>query len=331
MSIALKYPAVTSTTNWHQLSLHHLAVIVCLLAISACSSGGAQLDAALAATELRLATLESALDGKLLRNANIISQYVVVLKSTRPELTRLLDVLSTEATTRNPFYKSLRSRYSAVKDGSKTFASWTEKIAELELIQAAANTSAFNDALSDTVNVLADLSDDKLARVNATTKETELAMNNAKDFGAGSQHVGNPHYGYWSHGSGGSFWAWYGQYALFSSLLGYNRPYYNNWASRRGYSYYHDIGRNSYSSPSQKAAQFNTERRARKQFGSGGKFKSPYSKSRSGATDLSRASAAQQKSAFSSRYSKAGGANRKYQSSTRNSNYRTSRGLSRGK
>jgi len=185
--------------------------------------------------------------------------------------------------------------------------------------------------MADTVNVIADLSNGELARVNSVSKDTEIRMNSAKDYGAGSQYIGNPNYGHWSHGSGGSFWAWYGQYHFFSSMFGGNRYYYNDWSGRRGYSYYHDIGRNSYTSRSQRAAQGDVQRRARKQFGSSGNFKSPYAKSRTGAMGISKGSRAQQNSAFKSPYAKSPNTTSKYQSSTRNSGFRTSRGRSRGK
>ena len=185
--------------------------------------------------------------------------------------------------------------------------------------------------MSDTVNVIADLSEGELARVNAVSKQTDLKANSSKDYGAGSQYMGNPHYGRWSHGSGGSFWVWYGQYRFFGSMFGGRRYYYNDWAGGRGYSYYHDVGRNSYTSRSQRAAQGDVDRRARKQFGRSGKFRSPYSKSRTGATGMSKSSLASQKSAFKSPYGKRSASTSKYQSSTRNSGFRTSRGASRGK
>ena len=179
-----------------------------------------------------------------------------------------------------------------------------------------ARISAYNDALSDTVNVLADLSNGELARVNAVSQQAEQRMNRSKDHGAGSQYIGNPHYGRWSHGSGGSFWAWYGQYAFFSSMLGGRPYYYHNWSRNRGYSYYHDVGRSNYTSRSQRTRQAATETRARKQFGSGG-HKSPYAKTRSGASGLSKASTTPRRSYSSG--------------SSRSSGFRTSRGVSRGK
>ncbi len=46
----------------------------------------------------------------------------------------------------------------------------------------------------------------------------------------GYQYVGNPQYGTWrTDNSGNSFWAWYGKYAMMSSVFGmFNRPIYRN-------------------------------------------------------------------------------------------------------
>jgi hypothetical protein len=55
---------------------------------------------------------------------------------------------------------------------------------------------------------------------------------------AGMAYVGNPKYGHWQAGTGGtSFWAFYGQYAFFSSLLGLGHPGYSRmeWDEYRTY------------------------------------------------------------------------------------------------
>ncbi|MCB1647013.1 MAG: hypothetical protein KDI36_16250 [Pseudomonadales bacterium] len=311
--------------------LTSLCLIALLLVLTACSSGDAEVEAAMLSAERRVSELESALSNGTVRNATIITQYASLLSQSRPELAPLLSELKKDATTQGPLFKSIKSRLVAVQDGTESFENWTDKVAELEAIQAAANIAVYNDALSDTVNVIADLSDGQFARVAAVSQEAELKMNQAEDFGAGSQYIGNPHYGYWSHGAGGSFWAWYGQYHFFSSLFGGRPYYYHDWAGRRGYSYYNDVGRNTYTSRKQWQSQTETENRARKQFG-GSKFQSPYSRSRQGASGLSKQSTAVQKSAFRSSFSKSGSSSSsKFASGTRNSDFRTSKGVSRGK
>lgn len=302
---------------------------ICITLVG-CSSGESKVDDQLDVVEQNLAGIRDALNNNGVRNATIIRQYASLLKTQRPERHPLLVELEKDATIQGPLFKGLEQRLKALKDGSEQYESWTEKLDEATRLRAATQRDAFNDALSDTVNVIADLSDGTLARVNAMSASAEQRLNSSKSYGKGSQYIGNPHYGNWSHGSGGSFWAWYGQYAFFSSMFGNNRHYYNDWGSNRGYSYYHDVGRNHYTSRSQRNSQRDVDTRARKQFGSQGKYKSPYAKSRGGSTGLSSSSKGLQNSAFKSQY----GSSRKtskYQSSSRTSGFRTSRGVSRGK
>ncbi len=304
-----------------------LPVLFCVFLVG-CSSGESKVEDQLAIVETNLQGLRSAINSNGLRNATFIRQYASILKSKRPELVPLLVELEKDATIQGPLIAGLQQRYNGLKDGSEHYESWTGKLVEAQKLNAATQRDAYNDALSDTVNVLADLSDGELARVNALSNSAEQSLNNSKSYGKGSQYMGNPHYGYWSHGSGGSFWAWYGQYAFFSSMFGNNRYYYNDWAANRGYSYYHDVGRNHYSSRSHRAGMRDVDNRARKQFGSQGKYQSPYARNRGGSTRLSSSSRGLQTSAFKSQY---GSKSSSYRSSSRTSGYRTSTGASRGK
>lgn len=312
-------------------AVFRLALLIgACITVVGCSSGESKVEDQLDVVEQNLADIRDALKSNGLRNATIIQQYASVLKGKRPELSPLLVELEKDATTRGPLFKGLEQRLSGLKDSSEYYESWTEKLDEATKLNAATKRDAYNDALSDTVNVIADLSDGTLARVNAMSAAAEQTLNKSKSYGKGGQYIGNPHYGNWSHGSGGSVWAWYGQYAFFSSMFGRNRYYYNDWASNRGYSYYHDVGRNHYTSRSQRNGQRDVETRAKKQFGTQGKHRSPYAKSRGGSTGLSSSSKGLQNSAFKSQY---GSSNKtsKYQSSSRSSGFRTSRGVSRGK
>jgi len=70
----------------------------------------------------------------------------------------------------------------------------------------------------------------------ATKKENEYNNSAAPP---GYAYVGDPKYGRWkSDGQGGSFWEWYGKYALFSSLFGgwYRPIYMRDYDVYRGYS-----------------------------------------------------------------------------------------------
>lgn len=285
-------------------------------------------------SQQRLDTLSKMLNDGQIRNANLLKQYVQVLEKQKPDLSPLLNELATDATNRGPMFTSLTRRLTDSQNPAN-YVDLDEQLAEVENLYQAADPSIFNDMLSDPLNVVADMSDGTLARVNSISREAAALANGAEDFGAGSQLVGNPAYGSWQTGSNGmSFWAWYGMYSMFSNLtrgpIGYDR-----WSSRRNYSYYNDVGRYRYTSPKQARAQTQTYQRTKKQFNAQGKkFDSPYAKSRTGSTSLSRQSSstpkasstgrtASSKSKFRSNYSK--------DSSFRNSSSRTTRGVRRGK
>lgn len=315
----------------HSLRVSSLILIIAALILTGgCSSGESKVDDQLDIVDENLAGIRDALNKSGIRNATIITQYASVLRKKRPELAPLLNELAKDATTKGPLFQSIEERLKGLRDGTEVYDSWTEKLTEAKKLSQATKRDTYNDALSDTVNVIADMSEGELARVNSMSRAAEQQLNKSKSYGHGSQYVGNPHYGHWSHGSGGSFWAWYGQYAFFSSMFGGNRHYYNDWSSNRGYSYYHDVGRNQYTSRSQRVSQRDVDTRARKQFGSQGKYNSPYAKKRGGSTGLSSGSKQMQKSAFKSQYASSSKTS-KYQSSSRNSSFRTSKGVSRGK
>ncbi|RLV60569.1 hypothetical protein D5018_06365 [Parashewanella curva] len=278
-------------------------------------------------TDNRLATLAQELRNGQLRNAELLKQYSAILAKQKPQYTALLQQLAKDATDQGPIFKGLTRRLSESKD-SANFIDLDAQLAEIENLYQAAAPSLYNDMLSDPVNVIADMSGGTLARVNSISRQADLMANNASDFGAGSQLVGNPSYGQWQTGSNGiSFWEWYGMYALFSNLASPVR--YDSWSRHRGYSYYGDVGRYRYTSPKQMKKQQSVYQKTQSKFKRQGKsFTSPYAKTRTGSTSLSRASqvSASTKSSsskFRSNYSKS--------SNFRNSSSRTSRGISRGK
>ncbi|WP_144212820.1 hypothetical protein [Shewanella donghaensis] len=285
-------------------------------------------------SQQRLSQLDSMLKTGELRNATLLTQYTRLLKSSKPDLVPLLDELARDATSSGPMYQSLKRRTSELAD-SANFVDLDQQLEEAQNIYQAADSSLFNDMLSDPVNVVADLSGGQLARVNSISREAAALANGSEDFGAGSQLVGNPAYGGWqTNSSGMSIWAWYGMYSMFSNVM--NPVRYDRWSNNRGYSYYNDVGRYRYTSPKQASSQNRTFENTKKAYNSQGKqFNSPYSKSRTGSTSLSRQSTSAPKastagtrtasssSKFRSNYSK--------DSSFRNSSNRTTRGVRRGK
>ena len=83
-------------------------------------------------------------------------------------------------------------------------------------------------------------------------------------------------------------------YSMFSAIT--NPVRYDRWSSRRDYSYYNDVGRNRYTSPQQTKSQNDLATKTRKQFGNNSGFKSPYAKSKTGASAMSSSSRQAQKS-----------------------------------
>lgn len=318
--------------------VHH-RFIYCLiplfaLMLSACGDPLlAKIDNQIKFVDTQLENLAQRIDSGQVRNANLINQYADELVRQQPNLADIVNELARDATSKGPLYTGLLERFDDAKIAG-LFNSNQARYRELVNIYQAASVELFNDALSDPLNVLADMSRGILPRVSSISQSASLQANNAQDFGAGSQLIGNPAYGQWNTGSNGtSFWAWYGMYSMFSNVVGGfggNRVYYNDWAGRRNYSYYHDVGRSRYTSPKQHTRQNTVEQKA-KQFG-GNRFKSAYATPKTGATRVSRASqtAKNATKSFQSSYAKKSSSSSK-KSSFGNSSFRSgSSGFSKG-
>ncbi|GGI70858.1 hypothetical protein [Shewanella gelidii] len=282
-------------------------------------------------TEKRVSSLADMLNNGQIRNANLLSQYADIVAQEQPTIAPLVSELARDSKGSGPMFSSLTQRLNELKDSSN-FVDLDQQLSEAENLYQATDPSLFNDMLSDPVNVIADMSNGKLSRVNSISREAEALANSTEDIGAGSQLVGNPSYGQWQSSGGTSFWAWYGMYSMFSNIM-HGPVYYDRWSSRRGYSYYNDVGRYRYTSPKQASAQNKTFERTKKQFSSQGKrFDSPYAKKRTGATALSRSSQSTPKSSATGKSSpKKFRSNYAKDSSFRNSSSRTTRGIRRGK
>lgn len=303
------------------------------------------IDEEVVQAERQITKLKKDLEEKKLSNVRWLDRYAEVVKQNRPDLASLVSAIEQDAAPKGPMVQDLEQRLYNVKHKPDDFKDWAERLSEAKLVREAANPAVFNDALTDSVNVLADL-DPNLKRIGAVAKTDDLTKNKAKDYGAGSQYIGNPQYGQWVTGSNGlSFWEWYGMYSLFSNLSdGFsgrrNRIYYSDWSTGRGYSYYHDRGRYRYTSPKNYRKQETLAKKTEKNFRSQGKkFNSPYAKKKTGAKSLSRASNTPARSSYSrSSYSRSGASSSSrsssrssYSGSTRSGRSRTSRGFSRGK
>lgn len=289
-----------------------------------------------ASAESSLNGLGSAIESGSVRNARLLTMYAQVLKQQKPELTRIADLIAEDATRQGPLYQNLAMRLNDVKAETVTLDNAGSLLDELSRIQDASKPSLFNDALTDPINVLADMSDGQLARVGAVSQRAEQSAGDGSDYGPGSQMVGNPNYGGWQTSSNGtSFWQWYGMYRMLGDLTG--RVQYSNWSQNRRYSYYNDHGRSRYTSPKQGAQQAAVETKTRKSFQRKGQsFSSPYARTRSGSAGLSRSSYTPTKTVSSyskskSSFTSSNKATSRSTGSFRNSGSRTSRGVRRGK
>lgn len=271
--------------------------------------------------DIELNQLGKALDnGASVRNAIILKEYGRILKQQQPELSKVVDIVSLDATRKGALYSGLTQRLDDIK-GNYLIPPYEDTLYNIDLLREAAKPTLFSDALTDPINMLADMSNGTLARVGAISQQAEGQ-------GVGNQMVGNPNYGNWeTNSSGTSFWQWYGMYRMLGDVVG--RVDYGNWSRGRKYSYYNDYGRERYSSPKQIKAQSALESRTRQTYQRQGKqFTSPYASKKTGASGLSRSSYTPPKTRSSysrtSSYSNNSG-------SIRNSSSRTSRGVSRGK
>ena len=311
-----------------------------ILVLTGCSDPiKEQVTRQLPISEQRVQQLADDLNNNRVKNATLIKQYADKVVQNKPELRELVDVFRLDATPDGPMFRALADRMATVKNQPEMFANSQALYDELLNIYQAADPVLYSDALSDPLNVLADMTDGLLPRINSLSKSRSQQVNNAQDFGTGEQLIGNPSYGSWTSGSNGmSFWAWYGMYSMMGDVFGSRRTSYRDWGSRRNYSYYNDYGRSRYSSPSQLKKQTQLDTRTKKSFANRGqKYTSAYGKNRTGASSLSSQSKTAQASAnrFSAKSSSKSSYAKKTSSSKnasfRNSSSNTSRGFRRGK
>jgi hypothetical protein len=319
--------------------LKDLFITLLFLGLTACSDPVKEKIAQQSpVTAERIEQLGNALDNKQITNAVLISKYADIVMKLKPSYGPLIDEFRKEATRQGPMFKALQDRLSTTTNNPQMFASNQALYDELINIYQAADPLLYSDALSDPLNVLADMSDNALPRVNSLSKSQSQGANNAQDFGTGEQLIGNPGYGHWQTGSNGmSFWAWYGMYSMLGNFSG-RHTYYNDWGRSRNYSYYSDYGRTRYSSPSQLKKQTALDNRAMKSFDNkGNKYTSAYSKNRTGSSRLSAKSTIAQtnanrfKASANNKSSYGKKSSYSQNSSFRNSNTNTSRGFTRGK
>ncbi len=193
-----------------------------------------------------LSKLENTLQSGQIRSALMLTEYARILGKQKPELKSLVNNLAQDATPQGATFTRLKNRLNTLQNQPDVFASTAAQYQEANALITASQPQNFELALTDVVNVLADMSGGTLPRVASQSKEESLASNGATDMGAGSQLIGNPAYGQWSNQGGMSVWAWYGMYAMFRDLTGGRSVGFNQWDRNRDYSYYNDVARNRY-------------------------------------------------------------------------------------
>lgn len=260
-------------------SMFHIALVSIIIMLSGCGenkyleaekyqhleSKQSQIQA-----KVSIDKLEKSLSSGSIRNAKLIDLYAEKVKEKNPELELIVSELKKESSTKGMMFLGLKERFNsnveALKTAKATFESSKKEdpdylaalnkynnviIPEFQALLGASQTEIYNDALSDIVNTLAELSNGELARVDGKKSEDFYKETGAENKGAGTLLVGNENFGEWKQdSSGNSFWAFYGQMAFLNAMLdlGHRPYYYNSWYSNRPYSSYHDYYGNRYGS-----------------------------------------------------------------------------------
>lgn len=203
--------------------------------------------------EVDLISLASSLDSSsqsaivTLPNLKYLKQYANVVRKISPDMSAIIATLEAEGTVAGGSYTFLSQRLEKAQQTFETSGKKSRDAAifvsqEATAISVAAKPDVFNDSLVDVINVLADMSGGKLPKL----KFGETADKTMPP----TQHlVGNSRYGSWNNSSGSSLWVWYGQYRLFSDVLGWRSGYrynQNDWYRNRSASYHGDVGRHYY-------------------------------------------------------------------------------------
>lgn len=245
-------------------------LFLALVTLSACTDPNQEiLKQKVVDAENRMNALGSDLKAGKIRNGVLLKEYGKILRNDRPELDGIITNLEKEGTENGQQYLFLKTRLTELKNHTAQVGNPGQLIPEADALSLAANPVNYSNALSDPVNVMADMSNGKLARVGVISKGEEAAYNEAKDYGVGSQMIGNPAYGHWNNSGGTSFWEFYGMYSMFNALTGGNRVYHRDWNRHRPYSHYQDYGVDRYGSSRERS-----------------KYRSSYGKS-SGVSDVS--------------------------------------------
>ncbi|MCS5584010.1 MAG: hypothetical protein NZ777_10900 [Pseudomonadales bacterium] len=258
--------------------------LLVVFGLSGCGTAEQELHERSTSAKFKVDLLISNIEqGSRITNVRLLREYADVVKHDSPELTGIAEALAADGTVEGPIVRGLQERLEVannqIGEAILDDAVVANLLEEFDRIKIASEPERFGMMLTDPINVLADMSNGTLARVESMSKKATQLANQSTDLGAGSQLIGNPNYGQWRQDQyGTSFWGWYGRYAFFSAMF-YRPIGYGYWAGQRPYSYYSDYGRSYYNSP---ATQKRQDARVNKFKGRTRTFQSPYARTRSG-------------------------------------------------
>ncbi|MFT7568089.1 MAG: hypothetical protein ACI846_002405, partial [Pseudoalteromonas distincta] len=154
-----------------------LISLFCLFAVlMGCQSKEEQLQQTIQESikkaDTELSQLGTALDNGNVRNAVLLKEYGELLKKQQPELTKVVDVITLDATRRGALYSGLTQRLKDIK-GTYLIPPYEDTLHSIDLLRDASKPTLFSDALTDPINMLADMSKGTLARVGAISKQAE--------------------------------------------------------------------------------------------------------------------------------------------------------------
>jgi len=126
------------------------------------------------------------LNAGTITKASLLTQYAAIVKTQNPELSTLVDTLALDATIEGPGYKSLVTRLNEAnaflpKAPTQGLTVVQSLVDEYHAIKTASRTDIYAMMLTDPINVLADMSNGKLGRVESMSKEASMIANGAQD------------------------------------------------------------------------------------------------------------------------------------------------------
>ena len=162
----------------HLRSFAFLPFFLAVLFLSGCGEEARiaeQLSRAEKQAQISLVRLRTALDQGQVRNAIILKNYSEFVGSNFEQYRSLAVQLGQDASPSGPLFTNLTRRLDDAVKYPEVFNNWQERYLELKSLSEASNVAVFSDALSDPVNVLADMSGGQLPRVNVCSMSADKA------------------------------------------------------------------------------------------------------------------------------------------------------------